>query len=181
MSGDRPEDVAAGRLSATRIGREQGWGVVERRRCDLAERVARELAFAVPGPLGSLPGGVSGVLAKSAITVTLGSTAELQWALADMPTVISVSRGQATPLLGCVGGPAGKVLFNHFDDHSVVFSYLPFTGVIVVCTDDVDGYCLVLDDDSPRTFAAVEGFRDDLAQRFASLREDGVAHLLIDD
>ncbi len=122
----------------------------EARRRKLAERLALELAAA------SHKRG-SDFVASRMVQVGYSSAVEVQMALSDAPTIIFMGRNPAD--VGTFDGPGGVVMYVHMPDlWSVVFPLDPFTGLILVCVDDLKDHCMQLYDDSPRAREAVENF-----------------------
>jgi hypothetical protein len=116
-----------------------GLGAVRRR---LAERLALELARARRGRHGL----GSDFLAATAVQVTLEST---PWLRAVLERVAGAA-GEGSADVGSVFGDTGLVFFVHgrgADNWSVVFPFLPFTRMMLVCIDDLEGHCLQLLDD----------------------------------
>ena len=135
----------------------------ERRRRVLAERLASELARAPRGRFGA----GNDFVAMTAVQVRLGSAVETKLALHEAHTVIAAAPAS---MVGQVRGPGGVVLWLHGPDlWSLVFPY-PFTGLILICIDDLDGHCMQLYDDSPQARAAIERFRLDVALALGSRR-----------
>jgi len=102
-----------------------------KRRRRMAERLATELAHAPGGRHGT----GSDYVASRAVQVRLSSAVEARAAMKEAPTVVSVGRPED---VGQVSGSGGVVMYVHggyFDDWSIVFPVVPFTGVILVCAD----------------------------------------------
>jgi hypothetical protein len=115
---------------------------VGRRR--LAERVAVELACYRHGRHGT----GSDFLAATAVQVRLESA---PWMGVRMILTRAASAAQdGSAEVWSVSGPRGLVFFIHGSDWSVVFPFLPFTGLMLVCVDDLEDNCLELLDDQPR-------------------------------
>jgi hypothetical protein len=122
----------------------------ERRRRAMAERLALELATA------SHREG-SDYVASHMVQVDYSSAVEVDMALSEAPTVIFMGRQGAD--VGAFTGRGGAVMYVHMPDlWSLVFPLVPFTGLILVCVDDLKDHCMQLYDDSPRARAAVEDF-----------------------
>lgn len=126
------------------------------RRKRMAERVAAELAHA--------PGGSSGAgsefVASRVVQVRLTSSVEAQAALREASTVVSMGPPED---LGQVIGPGGLWMYVHggyFDDWSIVFPLVPFTGLVLVCSDDLDEHCMQIYDDSPEAGQAIAELYD---------------------
>ncbi|MFC0530243.1 hypothetical protein [Phytohabitans kaempferiae] len=139
------------------MAREQDWRHPdERRRVALAERLARELAH---NPLGRHGAG-NDFVASVAVQVRLSSAVEAfeaQQAVQDIRTHVMLS---PPSFLGQVTGRGGMVMWVHADIYSVVFPFEPFTGLILVCPDDMHDHCMEIYDDGPETRQAIEGFYD---------------------
>ncbi len=116
-----------------------GLGAWRRR---LAERLAVELARARRGRHGI----GSDFLAATAVQVSLESA---PWMGAVLERVAwAASEGSAD--VGSVSGSGGRVFVVHgrgADNWSVVFPFLRFTRLVLVCIDDLQGHCLQLLDD----------------------------------
>ncbi len=127
-----------------------------RRRKRMAERLAAELAHA---PSGSRGAG-SEYAASRVVQVRLASSVEAQAALGEAPTVVSTGPPED---VGQVTGPGGLWMYVHggyFDDWSVVFPLVPFTGLVLICSDDLDEHCLQIYDDSPEAQHAIAELYD---------------------
>jgi len=126
------------------------------RRKSMAERVAAELAHAPGGSRGT----GSEYVASRVVQVRLASSVEAQAALQEAPMVVSMGPPEN---VGQVTGPGGLWMFVHggyFDDWSVVFPLVPFTGLVLVCSDDLDEHCLQIYDDSAETRQAITELYD---------------------
>jgi hypothetical protein len=127
----------------------------ERRRRELAQRLARELADPPPdGP----PEAFSEFVAARAMRVRYASAVDVHVAFDEAQTVITM--GDPT-LCGWVRGRAGLVMYAHgpgdIYSWSVVFPFVPFTGLALVCLDDLDDQCLwVSADGDPEAAVALE-------------------------
>jgi hypothetical protein len=127
-----------------------------RRRKRMAERLAAELAHAPGGSRGS----GSEYVASRAVQVRLASSVEAQAALRETPVVVSMGPPEN---VGQVTGPGGLWMFVHggyFDDWSVVFPLVPFTGLVLVCSDDLDEHCMQIYDDSAEARQAIAELYD---------------------
>jgi hypothetical protein len=126
------------------------WDEEERRRLRLAERLASELATA------SHREG-SDYVASRMVQVRYSSTWEVRAALDEAPTMIFM--GRYAKDVGAFTGRGGVVMYVHMPDlWSVVFPLVPFTGLILVCVDDLKDHCMQLYDDSSEAREAVEYF-----------------------
>lgn len=138
------------------------------RRKDLARRLAAELA-------GDSHRAGSDFVSSRMVQARYSSTVEIVIALDTAPTALLMG-GPDT--VGVSRGRAGAVVWVHVpDDWSVVFPVDPFTGLILICADQLeDRHCFQLWDDSPEGEAAVARFRvrveSALTDR-ASLAESG--------
>ena len=129
--------------------REAGFDAQERRRRRLAQRLALELATA------SHREG-SDFVASRLVQVRYSSTFEVQSAMSQAPTVVFM--GDRADVGVCTGR-GGTVMYVHMPDlWSVVFPLEPFTGLVLVCVDDLKDHCMQLYDDSPESRAAVDDF-----------------------
>ncbi len=94
----------------------------------------------------------SDYVASTAVQVNLASSAEVATALRQAPAAIASG--------GEVGSVTGRALamFVHGrpeDGWSLVFPFLPFTGLVLVCLDDLPDHCLQLYDDGQEAGQAV--------------------------
>jgi hypothetical protein len=122
-----------------------------RRRRRMAERMAAELAHTPGGRAGA----GSEYVASRAVQVRLTSAVEAQAALREAPTVISMGPSED---VGQVSGSGGLVMYVHggyFDDWSIVFPLVPFTGLVLVCADDLEDHCMQVYDDSAEARQAI--------------------------
>lgn len=127
------------------------FGAEERRRRAMAERLTLELATA------SHREG-SDYVASRMVQVRYSSAVEVQMALSEAPTIIFMGRHSAD--VGTCTGRGGTVMYVHMPDlWSLVFPLDPFTGLILVCVDDLKDHCMQLYDDSPPARQAVQDFR----------------------
>lgn len=127
-----------------------------RHRKDMAERLAAELAHA--------PGGSRGVgseyVASRVVQARLASSAEAQSALHEAPTVVSAGPSENVGQITGIGGMVMYVHGGYFDDWSVVFPLVPFTGLVLVCSDDLDEHCMQIYDDSAEARQAIAELYD---------------------
>ncbi len=134
------------------------------RRRKLAERLARELATA--------PTEGSDYVTSLIIQVRLRSAIEFQIALSETARVIAMS---PWPYVGHATGRNGAVLYAHGPDlWSSVFPIKPFTGLILVCADDLHDNCMQLHNDGADTRKAAEDFRTNVLLSLAN-RRDAIA------
>ncbi len=76
--------------------------------------------------------------------------------------------------VGQVSGSGGVVMYVHggyFDDWSVVFAVVPFTGLILVCADDLGDHCMQVHDDSPEARQAVSDLQTGVALALENRRK----------
>lgn len=138
-----------------------------KRRRRMAERLATELAHAPGGRHGT----GSDYVASRAVQVRLSSAVEARAALEEAPTVVSVGRPED---VGQVSGSGGVVMYVHggyFDDWSIVFPVVPFTGLILVCADDLGDHCMQVHDDSPEARQAVSDLQTGVALALENRRK----------
>jgi hypothetical protein len=122
----------------------------------MAERLAAELAHAQ----GGWRGAGSEYVASRVVQVRLASSVEAQAALREAPTVVSMGPSGD---VGQVTGIGGLVMWAHggyLDDWSIVFPLLPFTGLVLVCSDDLEDHCMQVYDDSAEARRAIEELHD---------------------
>jgi hypothetical protein len=136
------------RLSAM----EEAWAD-HHRRVALAERLALELASA------SHKHG-SDFVASRLVQVRYQGTPDFRIALDHAPT--SAYMG-GPPAVGVYEGDGGVVMYVHMPDlYSVVCPLVPYTGLVLVCADDLRDHCMQLHDDSPEAREALANFYERL-------------------
>lgn len=118
------------------------------RRRKMAERLAVELARGGRGRHGI----GSDYVASTAVQVKLASSPEAATALQQAPAAIADG--------GEIGSVTGRALVMYVhgrpgDGWSLVFPFLPFTGLVLVCLDDLPGHCLQIYDDGEQARQAV--------------------------
>jgi hypothetical protein len=145
--------VACGRGWCQIVGVEvwEQWQEVERRRRQMAERLALTLANLPPGGTGG--DGVSLVLA-TAVEVRLASVPEFGIALSDAPRMIALGSREFRRFTGA----GGVVFLVHTENSSVVFPFMPWTRLVLLCDDDVPDHCLRVFLGDPDTVVALDDF-----------------------
>jgi hypothetical protein len=106
----------------------------------MAERLAVELARGGAGRHGT----GSDYVASTAVQIMLASSPEAATALRQAPAAIA----RGCEIMSVTG--RALVMYVHAlagDGWSLVFPFLPFTGLVLVCLDDLPGHCLQLYDD----------------------------------
>jgi hypothetical protein len=147
--------------------RQQQLAAATVRRKAMAERLAAELASAP----GSSHGGGSPYVMSRVVQVRLAWSIEAQAALQEAPTVVSMGSPKS---VGQVSGPGGLWMYAHggyFDDWSIVFPLVPFTGLVLVCSDDLDEHCMQIYDDSAEARHAIAELYDGMVLALKNRRE----------
>jgi hypothetical protein len=134
---------------------DRDWLYVLRRA--LAARLVRELVSTPPHRLRR-----DGLTSMVAVEVTLESAPQVAAALAVAARAARDGPGDEVEF---AGGPGGEVVALHGVDWSVVFCYLPFTGLVLVCLNDVAEHCLQVYDDSPDAQTLVTALFEAVIQR----------------
>jgi hypothetical protein len=139
------------------VERSPAWLRLARRRA-LADRLAVEVEHTRPIRRDA----DHGLLASVSVQVTLDSEKDARVVL-DEAVRAARDGGPGTVESRSSGG--ALVILIHGTWWSVVFPLLPFTGLMLICLDDLPENCLQVYDDSPHARTALRAVHDAVVMR----------------